>query len=268
VRPAPAVSIVIPAHNEGQSLPILCEALLSVLRGLPRSSEVILVDDGSSDGTPALLRDLGRRHRGAPGLICLRLQRQAGKSAALRAGFGRARGEVLVTLDGDLQNDPADIPPLLDLLAQGHDLVMGWRRAREDGYLERHLPSLLANRLLRLATGVPVHDVGCGILALRREVLPRLPLYPAMHRYLPVLAACCGAHVTELPVRHHPRRFGRAHYGLGRVPRVALEIGGLALLVRSAWLRRALAAVYRPAVPAALTLVNSEDPVEPGPHDR
>lgn len=257
------ISVVVPAHNEGRSLPLLCEALFSVLRGLPQPSEVILVDDGSSDETPALLRDLGRRHRGPPGLICLRLARRSGKSAALRAGFARARGEVVVTLDGDLQNDPADIPPLLERLAQGHDLVIGWRREREDRYLDRRLPSLLANRLLRLATAVPIHDAGCGMMVIRREALRRLPPHPSMHRYLPVLAACAGARVTELPVRHHPRRFGRAHYGLGRAPWVVIEIGSLALLTRAAWLRRALAAVYRPEAPAAVELVDAGGP---GPH--
>jgi len=215
------LSAVVPVHNEEANLSELVARLEEVLAGLDGGSEIIVVDDGSTDGTFAVLR---RLHAENPRLRAIRLRTNFGQSAALAAGFDAAKGEVVVTMDGDLQNDPADIPALLARLDEGYDVVSGWRRPRQDPFWRRRLPSMLANWLISRVTGVPLHDYGCALKAYRREVLEHVELYGEMHRFLPALAKWVGAAVAEVPVRHHPRRQGRSKYGLGRTPRVLLDL--------------------------------------------
>ncbi len=215
------LSVVIPVHNEEANLPELVSGLDRVLAGLDGDSEIIVVDDGSTDGTFAALR---RLHAESPRLRVIRLRTNFGQSAALAAGFDAAKGEVVVTMDGDLQNDPADLPVLLTKLEEGYDVVSGWRRPRQDPFWRRRVPSILANWLISQITGVALHDYGCALKAYRREVLAHVALYGEMHRFLPALAKWVGAAVAEVPVRHHPRRQGRSKYGLGRTPRVLLDL--------------------------------------------
>lgn len=215
------LSVVIPVHNEEANLPELVSGLDQVLAGLDGDSEIIVVDDGSTDGTFAALR---RLHAESPRLRVIRLRANFGQSAALAAGFDAAKGEIVITMDGDLQNDPGDIPALLATLEEGYDVVSGWRRPRQDPFWRRRVPSILANWLISRITGVALHDYGCALKAYRREVLEHVALYGEMHRFLPALAKWVGAAVAEVPVRHHPRRQGRSKYGLGRTSRVLLDL--------------------------------------------
>jgi glycosyltransferase involved in cell wall biosynthesis len=218
----PSLSIVVPLYNEEASVPHLVEQLLAALRTVGRSFELVLVDDGSRDGTASVLQDLCRR---VPELVAVLLRRNYGQSAAIAAGFDASRGAVIVTLDGDLQNDPADIPMLLDQLEQGNlDLVSGWRHHREDNTISRLLPSLLANRLIASVTGVRLHDYGCSLKAYRREVVTDLNLYGELHRFLPALAFIEGARIGEVKVNHHPRRYGQSKYGIDRTFRVLMDL--------------------------------------------
>jgi glycosyltransferase involved in cell wall biosynthesis len=215
------LSIVVPLYNEAANLPLLVEQLLAALRPLGRHFELVLVDDGSRDGSPAVLEDLSRR---VPELVAVLLRRNYGQTAAMAAGFDASRGAVIVTLDGDLQNDPADIPLLLAQLSEGYDLVSGWRHKRQDAAVSRLLPSRLANRLIARVTGVKLHDYGCSLKAYRREVVDDLNLYGELHRFLPVLAAIEGARIGEVKVRHHPRRHGSSNYGIDRTLRVLMDL--------------------------------------------
>jgi glycosyltransferase involved in cell wall biosynthesis len=185
------------------------------------SFELVLVDDGSRDRTPELLGQLAAT---VPELVAVRLRRNYGQTAAMAAGFDASCGEVIVTLDGDLQNDPADIPLLLEKLNQGFDLVSGWRHRRQDAAISRLLPSLLANRLIARVTGVKLHDYGCSLKAYRREVIDDLNLYGELHRFLPALAFIEGARITEVQVTHHPRRYGKSNYGIDRTFRVLMDL--------------------------------------------
>ena len=222
VVPHPSLSIVVPLYNEEGSLPHLIEQLLSALRPLQRSFEIVLVDDGSRDGTAALLRDqVGT----IPELVAVLLRRNYGQTAAMAAGFDASRGDVIVTLDGDLQNDPADIPLLLEQLERGPlDLVSGWRHQRQDNRVSRLLPSLLANRLIARVTGVRLHDYGCSLKAYRREVLADMNLYGELHRFLPALAFIEGARIGEVKVNHHARRYGQSKYGIDCTFRVLMDL--------------------------------------------
>jgi glycosyltransferase involved in cell wall biosynthesis len=197
------------------------EQLLAVLRPLGRSFELVLVDDGSRDETAAALERLSGQ---VPELVAVLLRRNYGQSAAMAAGFDASRGEVIVTLDGDLQNDPADIPLLLERLEEGYDLVSGWRHQRQDAAVSRLLPSRIANRLIARVTGVRLHDYGCSLKAYRREVVDDLNLYGELHRFLPALAFIEGARITEVKVNHHPRRFGSSNYGIDRTFRVLMDL--------------------------------------------
>lgn len=218
----PSLSVVVPLYNEEGSLPHLIDQLLAALRPLERSFEIVLVDDGSRDGTAAVLRDHVER---IPELVAVLLRRNYGQTAAMAAGFDASRGEVIVTLDGDLQNDPADIPLLLEQLERGQlDLVSGWRHQRQDNRLSRLLPSLLANRLIARVTGVRLHDYGCSLKAYRREVVADMNLYGELHRFLPALAYIEGARIGEVQVNHHPRRYGQSKYGIDRTFRVILDL--------------------------------------------
>ncbi len=218
---SPELSVVVPLYNEEESLPQLVDQLLTAVRGLALPFELVLVDDGSKDGTANVLSDLAAT---VPELVAVLLRRNYGQSAAMAAGFDASRGAVIVTLDGDLQNDPADIPLLLAELNQGYDLVSGWRHQRQDAAVQRLLPSRIANRLIAKVTGVRLHDYGCSLKAYRREVVSDLNLYGELHRFLPALAFIEGARISEVKVNHHPRRFGQSKYGLDRTFRVLMDL--------------------------------------------
>jgi glycosyltransferase involved in cell wall biosynthesis len=218
------LSVVIPIYNEQESIPILYQEIARVFdaMGLDRSeAEIIWIDDCSTDGS--LRRILALREHD-PRVRAVKLRRNFGQTAALAAGFEEARGGVVVTLDGDLQNDPADIPALVAELERGFDIVAGWRKRRHDGLLLRRLPSMTANRLISWFTGVSIHDTGCTLKAFRLELLKSMSIYAEQHRFLPALCAGSGARVSELVVNHRPRRFGRSKYGIGRATRVLLDL--------------------------------------------
>mgnify|MGYP001567648532 CR=1 FL=1 len=219
--PAPKISVVVPLCNERENVVALWSELKTALDRTGEPWEAILVDDGSTDGSQALLREAAAADARLRALI---LARNYGQTAALAAGFEAARADVIVTLDGDLQNDPADIPTLLARIAEGHDVVCGWRRERQDPFLTRVLPSRAANWLISWITGVHLHDYGCTLKAYRREVLMDLHLYGEMHRFLPAIASWGGWRIAEAPVNHRPRQAGRSKYGLGRTLKVLLDL--------------------------------------------
>jgi glycosyltransferase involved in cell wall biosynthesis len=216
----PEISVVIPIYNEEESVQELHQQLTRSLEGLGRPYEIILVDDGSSDGTLARLLAIEAQDER---VRTLRLRRNFGQTAAFSAGFDHARGDVIVTSDGDLQNDPADIPLLLARIDEGFDMVCGWRRDRRDP-LSKRLPSFFANRLISWATGVKLHDYGCSLKAIRSDVVQHLRLYGEMHRFIPAVASWMGVSLAEVPVNHRPRTRGRSKYGLGRTVRVLLDL--------------------------------------------
>ena len=215
------ISLVIPIYNEVEGLPTLYRAVSETVDRLPQSTEIVFVDDGSKDGSAAVLDDLAAAD---PRVRVLHLARNYGQTAALMAGFQNSSGDVVIPMDGDGQNDPADIPLLLDKLAEGFDVVSGWRQTRHDRALTRRLPSLVANRLISAVLRVRLHDYGCSLKAYRREVVEDVRLYGEMHRFIPIYAGWEGARVTEIPVTHHRRRFGKSKYGIGRVGRVMLDL--------------------------------------------
>jgi len=215
------LSVVIPAYNEEENVPILYEKLKKVLDGLGEDYEIIFVDDGSTDGTYQRLKQLAEKDSR---LKVIRFKRNYGQTAAMSAGFEHAKGDVIITLDADLQNDPEDIPLLLEKLEEGYHVVSGWRKDRKDPFLSRRLPSMIANWLISKITGVHLHDYGCTLKAYRAEVVKDLELFGDMHRFLPALTKRRGAKITEVVVRHHPRMFGRSKYGIGRTVRVLLDI--------------------------------------------
>ena len=217
----PELSIVVPLFNEEESLPPLVEKLLLALRPLGRSFELVLVDDGSSDRTADVLR---QQAAGAPELVAVLLRRNYGQTAAMAAGFDASRGRLIVTLDGDLQNDPADIPMLLGRLEEGYDLVSGWRHQRQDHAVSRLLPSKVANALIARVTGVRLHDYGCSLKAYRRELVEDMNLYGELHRFLPALAFIEGARIAEVKVNHNARQFGQSKYGIDRTFRVLMDL--------------------------------------------
>ncbi len=215
------ISVVVPVLNEEESLPLLYEQLVEALTEAGYDYEIIIIDDGSTDRSFEVLRELQARDEH---LRVVRFRRNYGQTAAFAAGFDRAQGELVITIDADLQNDPADIPALVSKMNEGYDVVSGWRLNRQDRFLDRRLPSILANRLIGWVTDVRIHDYGCSLKAYRREVLADVQLYGELHRFIPALAHAAGARVTEIPVRHHARRFGKAKYGLSRTLKVFLDI--------------------------------------------
>jgi len=217
----PALSVVVPVYNEAECLDRLVHELSAVLSTLDRPAEVIAVDDGSTDGSFERLVTLRATE---PRLRIVRLARNYGQTPALMAGMQHARGDVIVTLDADLQNDPRDIPRLLEALTDGVDVVNGWRLQRRDPFLTRRLPSQIANRLISLVVGTRLHDYGCTLRVMRASFAKELQLYGELHRFIPALAADMGARVVELPVSHRPRTTGRSKYGLGRTLRVVLDL--------------------------------------------
>jgi glycosyltransferase involved in cell wall biosynthesis len=216
------LSIIIPVFNESESLPRLHQALQESLKVLPYCWEVVLVDDGSADGSLQVLEELARLDPEHVRVVVLR--RNFGQTTAIAAGIDYAGGDVLVIMDADLQNDPADIPMMLAKLEEGYDVVSGWRIRRQDTFLTRKLPSMAANWLISKVTGVYLHDYGCMLKAYRREVLSGIRLYGEMHRFIPAYARLVGAKMIEVPVRHHPRKFGKTKYGLGRTVKVILDL--------------------------------------------
>ena len=215
------LSIVIPVYNEEENVEPLIQEINAAVRPLGMRYEIIAVDDGSKDNTfPAL----AQMYQNEPHLRVLKLKRNFGQTAALAAGLAHANGEVVVIMDGDGQNDPADIPALLAELDRGNDLVSGWRYARQDALLSRRLPSMIANRLISWATRLKLHDYGCTLKAMRKDVAKNLKLYGEMHRFIPAIAYERGARIAELKVRHRPRSRGKSNYGIGRTLRVILDL--------------------------------------------
>ncbi|BAU10472.1 glycosyl transferase family protein [Leptolyngbya sp. NIES-3755] len=217
----PDVSIVVPIYNEVESIPRLIDAIAMSLRNAALTYEIICVDDGSRDGSDALLKQQAQTRNDLKAVI---LRRNYGQTPAMAAGFGQAIGKVIITLDGDLQNDPSDIPMLLEKLNEGYDLVSGWRKNRQDASLTRVLPSKIANWLIGQVTGVRLHDYGCSLKAYRSELVADMNLYGELHRFLPALAFIEGARIAEVPVKHHSRQFGKSKYGLDRTFRVVMDL--------------------------------------------
>ena len=216
----PTLSVVAPLYNESENVRPFVEWILQALESYTGTYEIILVDDGSRDAT----WDEVRAAAADPRVRGLRLGANVGQTAAMMAGFDNSRGDVIVSLDGDLQNDPRDIPALVSKLDEGYDLVCGWRQRRQDKLLLRKVPSWLANRLIRRLTGVPITDNGCSLKAYRRDLLRRISLYAEQHRFIPALSASVGARITEMPVRHHARRFGESKYGISRTLKVLVDL--------------------------------------------
>ena len=217
----PAISIVVPVYNEEDSLLPLYEQIKRVCKSLRRPYEIVFTDDGSRDRTFELLKEI---HEQDPLVKVIRFRRNFGQTAAMVAGFRYARGGIIVSMDGDMQNDPADIPLLLQKLDEGFDVVCGWRRNRHDRFWTRRLPSVVANWIIGHVTGVRIHDNGCSLKAYRSSIIKRVPLYGEMHRFIPAMATQADARVAELVVNHHPRSFGKSKYGISRVWRVVLDI--------------------------------------------
>ncbi|MCA9159970.1 MAG: glycosyltransferase family 2 protein [Planctomycetales bacterium] len=214
-------SIIVPIYNEVETVPLLVERVCAVMDQLPGPCELILVDDGSQDGSSALLDRCAEADRR---LQIVHFRRNYGQTAAMQAGIEQARGETLVMLDGDLQNEPSDIPKMLEQIDAGYDLVHGWRKDRHDALLTRKLPSRLANWLISRVTGFPIHDLGCTLKAMRYEIAEELELYGEMHRFIPILAHWRGARCLEMVTTHHARQFGKTKYGLSRTVRVVLDL--------------------------------------------
>ncbi len=223
------VSVVIPVYNEEECIELLCERLHQSLSQTNRAYEVILVDDGSTDQTWPKLQACIERY---PHLQAIRFRRNFGQTAAMSAGFHAAEGEVVVTLDADLQNDPDDIPRLLARMDEGYDVVSGWRKDRKDPFVNRRLPSIIANWLISRITGVYLHDYGCTLKAYRREVIRDVHLYGEMHRFIPALASWVGGRLDEVVVGHHARQHGQSKYGISRTFRVILDLITVKFLLR------------------------------------
>lgn len=215
------ISVVVPVYNEVESVPELCRRLHEALLISKKKYEIILVDDGSRDGTWEKLCELSQT---IPHLQLIRFRRNFGQTAAMSAGFTAAEGEIIVTMDADLQNDPADIPLLLQKMEAGADVVSGWRKDRKDPFINRRLPSMVANALISYITGVHLHDYGCTLKAYRKEIMKNVNLYGELHRFIPALASWVGAQVDEVVVQHHARLFGKSKYGISRLVRVILDL--------------------------------------------
>jgi len=215
------LSILIPVFNEEGNLSLLYEKLVTALKKLGRPYEVIFIDDGSSDGTLEILLDLREIN---PNIKIISFSRNFGQTAALSAGIDFSKGDILIPMDGDLQNDPEDILALLQKIEEGYDVVSGWRKGRKDSFLSRRLPSMIANKIISLIGGVHLHDYGCTLKAYRRDILKNIRLYGEMHRFIPIYAQWIGARVSEIPVRHFLRGSGASKYGMSRVFKVILDL--------------------------------------------
>jgi len=226
-----SVSVVVPVYDEQENAEPLVRGIVEAVRPLDVPFEVVVVDDGSSDDTLTVLR---RLLESVPELVVIALRRNFGQTLALQAGLDRARGEAIVTLDGDLQNDPRDIPRLLERLAAGADVVSGWRKDRQDAVVLRKIPSWIANRLIRGVTGIQIHDQGCSLKAYRKSVVQNLDLYADMHRFIAILTMPLGATIEEIEVRHHPRTAGESKYGISRTFKVMADLFTIQMLT---WFR-------------------------------
>jgi len=217
------ISIVIPVYNEEENVPILYERLKKVLEELPYNYEIIFVDDGSTDRTRERLEEIARKDKRVK---VIEFARNFGQTAAMAAGMDYATGDVIITMDGDLQNDPEDIPRLLEKMKEGYDVVSGWRKNRKDAAVSRKLPSKVANWLIGKLTGVEIHDYGCTLKAYRSDVIKRVNLYGELHRFIPALASTVTStdKIVEIPVKHHPRIYGRSKYGISRTFKVLSDL--------------------------------------------
>ncbi|MFL6548542.1 MAG: glycosyltransferase family 2 protein [Povalibacter sp.] len=217
----PQLSVIVPLYNEQDNVGLLHTAITTSIQPLQRSYEIVFVDDGSRDNTFQVASDLARQD---PHLRVVKFRRNYGQTAAMAAGIEYARGNTLITMDGDLQNDPADIGALLDKIDTGYDIAVGWRQRRQDKLITRKIPSRIANWLIGKVTGVPIHDNGCSLKAFRADLIKQIPLYSEMHRFIPAMASIAGPKVAEVRVRHHARRFGESKYGLSRIYKVLLDL--------------------------------------------
>lgn len=215
------ISIVIPLLNEEENIPILYDELVGVLKQREEEYEILFINDGSTDNSPVLLAELAEKD---PHLVIINFRKNFGQTAAMAAGFDYAKGDVIITMDADLQNDPKDIPKLLSKIEEGYDVVTGWRHDRKDAFINRRLPSIIANKIISKTTGVSLHDYGCTLKAFRSEVIKNVKLYGEMHRFIPAIASGMGIDFTEIKVNHRPRRFGQSKYGISRTIRVVLDL--------------------------------------------
>lgn len=222
------VSVVVPVLNEEENVEELVRRIHSSLSPTDLRFEVLIVDDGSTDRTVDILRQLQPEH---PSLRVVKLRKNYGQTPAMKAGIDHARGDVIVTMDGDLQNDPADIPQLVERLGDDYDLVTGWRKRRKDPFLTRKVPSKVANWIIWKLTGVRIHDNGCSLKAYRAEVIKQTPLYSDLHRFIPAMMSVAGSRIAEVPVNHHPRQRGASKYGLSRIGKVLMDMTTVKMLV-------------------------------------
>lgn len=222
------ISVIVPLYNEEDSVAVLYAGIKGVLDKLSMSHEILFVDDGSKDNTFLKAKSLAQADSS---LRVIRFRKNYGQTPAMVAGIDHARGEVLITMDGDLQNDPTDIPRFLEQIAQGFDIVVGWRHNRQDKLISRKIPSRIANRLIGAVTGVPIKDNGCSLKAYRAAVIKKVPLYSEMHRFIPAMLSIAGVKIAEIKVQHHARRFGVSKYGLSRIYKVLLDLLTIKTLV-------------------------------------
>jgi len=215
------LSIVAPLYNEEENVTLLYESIKNAADSLGKKYEIIFVDDGSKDNTFSIAHELALKD---PNLIVIKFRGNYGQTPAMAAGIDNAQGKVLITMDGDLQNDPADFPLFIDKLAEGYDLVVGWRHKRQDKLITRKIPSKIANWIIGKITGVPIKDNGCSLKAYRSTIITNVPLYSEMHRFIPAMASLAGSRVAEIKVRHHARRFGESKYGLSRIYKVLMDL--------------------------------------------
>jgi glycosyltransferase involved in cell wall biosynthesis len=215
------LSVIVPLYNEEQNVEPLYEAIVNVIDPLAIDFEILLVDDGSRDGTFSKARDLARKD---PWLRVIKFRRNYGQTPAMAAGIDHARGRILITMDGDLQNDPVDIPKFLEKIAEGNDIVCGWRHKRQDKLISRRIPSIIANRIIGRITGVPIKDNGCSLKAYRAEIIKSVPFYSDMHRFIPAMTSLAGTKVAEIKVNHRARKFGVSKYGISRIYKVIIDL--------------------------------------------
>jgi glycosyltransferase involved in cell wall biosynthesis len=225
---SPSLSIVVPLYNEEESLPLLHGEIRAALDPLESDYEIIFIDDGSRDTTLKVARELAARD---PHVVVVALRRNYGQTAALQAGIDHTHGDIVVSMDGDLQNDPADIPRFLEMMEQGYEVVCGWRKDRKDALVHRKIPSMIANRLLRAVSGVGIHDTGCSLKAYRGDVIRNARLYSDMHRFIAAMTAMAGARVGELVVNHRARTFGQTKYGISRTWKVMADLWTIKMIV-------------------------------------
>ncbi|RWX51960.1 Glycosyltransferase involved in cell wall bisynthesis [Candidatus Electrothrix marina] len=215
------LSVVIPVYNEEENINLLYDELKDVLKTIEHEHEILFIDDGSSDASLSLLEKIQQQDEN---VVVVSFRRNFGQTAAMSAGFDYATGDVIVTMDGDMQNDPYDIPMFLEKMEEGYELVSGWRHDRQDPFLNRRLPSMIANKIISVVTGVHLHDYGCTLKTFRKEITQGIRLYGEMHRFIPAIASGVGGKITEIKANHRPRRFGTSKYGISRTLRVVLDL--------------------------------------------